>query len=291
MSLALAVLLDRPACLEPFLAALAATDEPDLTIEIAHAAPLDEGQPIGRPGVRFHHRPDLRSPLRLWGVALAAARGDAVAVLDASAPPRPGWLGAAREVSRQGRPLAYGPVLLDAPADDPAALSYLIEYAQFHPPARRDFAEVPGNNLVIRRDLLPPAERLLGQGFEKTFWIWQLAAERGIEPEPVEALEVGYRKWWPFGPYVRRRFHQGRCFAARRAATPGQPPWWLCLGFTPLLPPLRIWRIWQAARRAPALARVFWRQLWRIGLAELAWSFGEALGYASGPGSSSDRLD
>ena len=57
--------------------------------------------------------------------------------------------------------MAYGPVL---PPEEPGAgsmVGYLAEYAAFHPPLPKQPGEVPGNNVVIDRELLPAAGVLL----------------------------------------------------------------------------------------------------------------------------------
>jgi len=294
MRLSLAVAAKAPCDPRPFLDALAAErllDQDDVDVHLAHDAlwQLDGAE---RPRfLHLHHCPDVASVLRLWGVALARSHGTYVAALDVSCPPEAGWLRRALAEIELGTPLFFGPVEPGWAANDPRILGYLVEYAQFKRPFAGTLDEVPGNNVVCRRELLAPANELVERGFFKTFTVWRLARERGLSPRQVDEMAVVYRKGFGLSSYLRRRRVHGRCFAAMRHGNPGQPLKLLCLAATPLLPVLRCARIYRAVRPHGELAAAFFRHLPWVLLAETAWSFGEFLGYARGERGACAGLD
>jgi len=275
----------------PFLDAVAAEQASSgiaLETHVAH----DGGWPESvesRPGLNVHECPAGTSITRLWGVALANARSDYVAVLDIHCPPAPGWLAAAGACVAEGVPLTWGPVIPASAASGVNMLGYLAEYCQFHPPLDPALEEIPGNNLICRRDLLEEPARLRARGFEKTFTIWRLAAQ-GVPRERRESMMVTFGKpmlWWS---YVHRRALHGRCFGARRLEQKGQPSRWMCLAGSPALPLIRLWRIYRWSHRIAGLRSAFWRYLPRLAISETAWSWGELQGYAVGAGDACDRL-
>ena len=285
--LGLAVAAKGPFDPVPFLQALReepAFGGPGIEIHIAH----DDGWPAGLapplPNIRLHACAPGSPVSVLWGVALARAATDHVAVLDIQVPPAPGWLRRAEAEIAAGTPLFFGPVVPGWAMRDRRLLGYLIEYAQFQAPVPPDLGEVPGNNLVgLRRLLLEPGAEGAPQPFFKTFALWRLAREAGLAPRCLDDMAVAYRKGFAPRPYLAARIGQGRSFAARRHANPGQPPQLLCIAFTPLLPLLRVQRILHATRRDAVLRRATRRHLPFLLLAEAAWSFGEFLGYLAGP--------
>ncbi len=229
----------------------------------------------------------------LWGAAVASARhsdADYVAILDINSPPRSGWLAAMLRAIATGEDLYHGPVTADYAAGDRRIIGYLIEYAQFYPPVEPGMAEIAGNNVVIRTALAGQPERLRADGFFKT----RLLAERPPSlppPRRVDDAVVIHRKPFDTRPYIVRRCRHGRCYAADRATG-----WSLVLRLfyaasTPLLPAIRVWRIWTHARRRPAFRAAFVRHLPTIIAAETGWSAGEALGYLVGEGACRAYLD
>ena len=160
-------------------------------------------------------------------------------------------------------------------------IGYLVEYAQFKAPLPVVPGEVPGNNLVIRSDLLSTHEELENKGFFKTFLLWKLRDQSGLVPLPVQGMAVIYQKSCQLRRYTGRRYWHGRCFGATRHDNAGQPPRWACLLFSPLLPLIRVWRIWSVTGPHGQLRRAFIHFIFRIFLSELFWSMGEFTGYLS----------
>ena len=230
------------------------------------------------------------TPIRLWGHAMAHARGRHVAVLDVHDGLGANWCRgwAAAPTDR----LVCGPV-------DPGHLegcwswaAYLSEYGQFNGSLdSSQLEEVPGNNLVVPRELLPASDDLEKNGFWKTFHLERLKARLGELPLAVaNDMVVMYRRSYRLGPYLRRRVLHGRCYGGRRLEQPSAPPRLLCLAFTPLLPLLRIYRVLRRVLKKRGLRRPLVKASGPIFLGEVAWALGEAFGYARGPGDACERL-
>lgn len=257
----------------------------DVEVHIAHDRPWSPSIGVSPGNIRRHACPPGSSAFRLWGVAIARASAEYVAVLDIQMPPAAGWLARVRAEIARGTPLFFGPVECGWDPRDRRVVGYLAEYAQFASPLPAKLREVPGNNLVGRRSLLVGADDVAPGGFFKTFVIWRLMREHGIAPCRFDDMPVVYRKDFVLAPYLSTRLVQGRTFAVRRHEHPGQPARLLCIGCAPLLPLLRLRRILAAARRR---RRAVMRHLPLLLLSEAAWSLGEFLGYAGRRGSSND---
>lgn len=293
MSLTLAVAAKGDCHPQAFFDALATAgvlDIPEVEIIVAH----DETWPVqaALPGnVRMCACPQGTSILKLLGIAMAQATQAYVAALDMHCPPQPEWWARARQEIERGTPLFFGPVDPGWGGRDSRITGYLAEYVQFHSPLAADLDEVPGNNIVCRRELLEAPDRLAAEGFFKTFMIWKLAREQQLAPRMFDDMVVVYRKPFAMGYYAKRRYVHGRCFAATRFDNPGQPPRLACLVFTPALPLLRVWRIYRAVARQDTMRRAFFWQLPRLAWSEMAWSAGEFMGYAFGGRGYCERLD
>lgn len=230
------------------------------------------------------------SILKYWGLGLAAGDSEYVGVLDASCPPNEAWFRTALEQLQTGSDLFYGPVECSYELSDPRLVGYLVEYGHFAAPVPAS-GEYPGNNLVLRRAWLAPAEELAREGFFKTFMLWRLEAELSRRPACCPSLGVSYQKSFAPSAYPARRRDHGRCFAACRFEQDAQPPRWACILFTPLLGLVRSRRIHQRLRHNARLRRAFWRHSAKILLAECCWSWGEFLGYCFGDNGTCERLD
>jgi hypothetical protein len=65
---------------------------------------------------------------------------------------------------------------------------------------------------------------------------------------------------------------------------------WVCLGFAPAIPWLRIIRVLRQLRAKKTRTGWLGRAFGVIALGEIAWSMGEFLGYARGEGDACSRL-
>jgi hypothetical protein len=220
----------------------------------------------------------------LWGRAMAEARGTHVAVLDARDGPEPGWVAAWSSAPRDA--VVCGPVTPRALANLTSWAAYLSEYGQFCPPLdKRTLEEVPGNNVVFPRELLPPPEELRAHGFWKTFHLARLKSS-STPPviEPLNELAVSYERTYTSSYYLARRYAHGRCYGGSRLSEPGAPPRLVCLASTLVLPALRTFRVLRRIARKPTLLPRFVTASVPLVLGEVTWAIGEGVGYAVGAG-------
>ncbi len=222
---------------------------------------------------------------RQWRAGLDHARGRYLAILDARCPPQAGWPAAVAAAIATQQPVFFGPVICEASAADACMVGYLSEYVQFLPPIDAANREVPGNNVIFTRDLVDDAVRSLPE-FHKTFFIERVRAA-GVPVARLDAAVVRYLKHYAFGHYLRRRHAHGRQYAALRVGRFVRAR----LLLTPLLPLLRLRRLWAATRAKPAARAALLRHFAPVLLSEIAWSAGEAAGYLTRRGAAEHLLD
>jgi hypothetical protein len=228
------------------------------------------------------------SLFRLWGIAMSRANGSHVAVLDGRDAPSEGWANAWASAPRDR--IVCGPVDPDVLGSLASWACYFSEYGQFLSPLER-IDEVPGNNLVFPRSLLPPADELASHGFWKTFHLASLEKKLGALPMTIEPqMIVRFQREYSLVPYLYRRFLHGRCYGGRRLDQPGAPSRLLCLAFTPLLPALRTGRVLRRVLAKPKKPVHLLTALPGLVMGEVAWAFGEGFGYARGPSDACDRV-
>jgi hypothetical protein len=227
-----------------------------------------EHAPVSAPAGLTIHAQANASLFDLWGLAIARAQSDWVAVLHGDALPAPGWLAAMdRAIGAEGWKDGYwGPVEPRFGPSDQRMVGYLTEYCQFHRPLNPDGKEVPGSNLVLPRERIEAAK-----DFSKTRLLRQ-----GFSPRPVEDAIVLYARPYEFQAYCGRRFRHGRAYAAAR--TP-RPSLILIVPMTVALPFVRTARILRHAWRHKELRLASLRWLPEILVAETCWSAGEFAGY------------
>lgn len=231
----------------------------------------------GIPGYVHTYPMEGASLFQLWGEAAVHASAPYIALLHIHAPPAPGWIDVVLAAITDGFPAYQGPVEHSYSAGDHRIVGYLVEYAQFHRPVAAKLTEVPGNNLIFDRKAFRQADHPATQTLSKTKLVSQWRKE-GIAPRRIDAVVVHDR---PFNlaRYATRRFRHGRTYAHGRSYSWNFASRILAIGFTPFLPWLRIYRILSHARRVPALRKAARRNLLRMIIAEIAWSFGEFVAY------------
>lgn len=241
-----------------------------------------------RPNVHVRVYPRGPTLIHLWGMAMSDAVGGHVAVLDARDAPWPGWVRAWSLAPTDH--IVCGPVDPEDLGSRTSLAAYLSEYGQFQRPLPPALEELPGNNIVFPRALLPDRQSLSG-GFWKTFHIEHL--KRTLSPLPVtivEAMGVSFQRQYDLNGYLFRRFLHGRCYGGSRLLEAQAPSRAVCLAATPLLPTLRTWRVLRrTAGKTGAMSR-FMRAAVPLVLGEVAWAVGEGVGYGAGRGDACDRL-
>ena len=220
------------------------------------------------------------SIFHLWEAAIRRATGTYLAVLDARCPPTTAWFDGVRRAIADGVPAFFGPVTFRKGGNGQSIVEYLLEYGQFARPIGEGMDEVPGNNLVFRRDLLKEGD-LREHQFHKVFFVGRLK-QQGHAPVYRDNVEVIYGKRYGRLHYLRRRFAHGRTYAALRSAGQGAGyRFWRAVS-SPGLPLLRLFRIANSLRGKPSLqAALLWHPVYALA-AEIAWSLGECTGYLTG---------
>ena len=226
-------------------------------------------------GIDFALREGL-SLFQMWGVVAAQCCAPYVAILHGYAPPAPGWA-EGMFAALGSAPALCGPVEPGYLPSDPRITGYLVEYCQFHRPVAPGMPEVPGNNLVLARSLLPLREILERDGFSKT----SMLAAGELRPKWVGDALVEHRRPFALLPFCRRRFCHGRSYGAARLSQPNAPPRLALIAATALVPLIRITRIFRHGWRHPPLRAAVVHRLPSILLAEVCWSAGELAGYVT----------
>ena len=219
----------------------------DQRLEIIVAGPEDLLTSLrgSLPGAIFVSLPRDTPIAVIRSAALRAATGQYVATITPTTRVQPGWLATVREALLE-HPVVGGAV---EPAGTgwgaQAWAGFWCEYGHYLPPVRGGLVrDLSGNNIAFHRDVLEAtgAVRDGAEGFWKATTLRRLrASDVPLWMEP--ALVVGQEWRWAFGPFLRRRFHHGRCYAASRAADEPERRW-LLVAAAPLLPALFLARLY-----------------------------------------------
>jgi len=94
---------------------------------------------------------------------------------------------------------------------------FFCDYAQFLPPfTAAQTCDLPGNNVIFKRDCLAISPELDQQGFWKTFYCKQLYAD-GKTMHNQPDITVYYNRRLSIDQIAIRRYNHGRCFGGMRA--------------------------------------------------------------------------
>lgn len=244
----------------------------------------------GKPDWIKAHRCRHGSVFEKWGKAMLQCKGDNIAVMSPYLIPADGWLEAMLAALDEGDRAYVGPVEEKYGRRDPGIIGYLVEYGHFHRTVSDSHGEIPGTNLVIRLDQLPPRHSLANEGFFKTPLLQAWTAE-GYVPRFVKTAVVYHRRPFEVLSYRARRYWHGRSYGAAQRIGKTGPAILLSIAKCPLLPLVRVWRIGVRTRHVAKLRRAFRYHFLAILEAEVAWSAGEFAGYVWGEGGSRDMLD
>ncbi len=278
------------------LTALQAQQGIDLTEIVVADSSSDSSVDVIRtrfPHVRLLHYSDPLTIPQLRGAAIAASRGEIIAIIDPHCIVPRGWLENLLEAhARRGEPAIGGPVELADGHDHTlvAWATYFCEYVAFMPPLEAGpSAELTGNNISYKRQALGETGTFARTGFWKTFVNRRLQAN-GHQLWTAPSLEVKLRKPIPFVEFFLSRYHHGRCYAAMRAAEASHGERWYHALTAPLLPFVALVRqaqsVWPKRRKRAEFVLAVPLLLLLHG----SWAWGELWGYLRGPGRSCARL-
>jgi len=227
--------------------------------------------------------PELRS------AGIRRARGAIVAVLGDHYEVDPRWASAVLASHRRHPRAAIGGAVENASGDrlvDRAA--YLCEYHPFMPPfAEHASATLPGPNASYDRDVL---ERECRDLLERGAWDHVLHARlaaRGVRSWMDPSIVASYTKRLTAAEFLTQRYRFGRAYGAASAATAPLGRRLLRAAAAPAIVVLQLWRTTGRAIADPR-TRPWALPCWPLfALSAVAWSAGEAMGYAFGDGGAS----
>jgi hypothetical protein len=233
-----------------------------------------------------------RSVPQLRGQGLRLARGEVVAITEDHVVAPPEWAAAILDAHARHPSAAAigGPVDNHRTGSALDWASFLCEYSEFLPPVAAGVsAAIPGMNTSYKRRAIEACGDLFYAGVWETFLHARLL-ELGEELRAEPALLLQHNKSFGWGEFLSQRYYLARSFAGMRVASGGVLRRAAYALASPALFPLLLWRI---ARRA--LAKGYGAELRRAAPALLtfilAWTAGEAVGYALGEGDASAKVE
>lgn len=228
----------------------------------------------------LHVRSDTLIPY-LWAEGIRSASGDWVALTTAQCVPAADWVQRLLTVDRTGRVAVGGALTNDCAASGLNWAIYFLRYSAFMPQETAGIRdEIAADNALYDRAAILRYPDLLACGFwEPSFHAQFRATGEVLEFDP--GLLVEHRGLVSGPAFALQRFAHGREYGRVRAA--GESAWrkLALLAVSPLIPLLLFGRI---------QARVGYNRSYPGKLAKatpwlfifiLAWSLGEALGYAT----------
>ena len=225
--------------------------------------------------------------------ALERASGRYIAVTEDHCVPSPHWLEAMAQAFARASAgtVAVGGCVENGVAD--TALhwaTFLCEYAGIaRPVAEGSVDRLPGMNVAYEAAALRAFDRrVLAAGF------WELCVHptlraSGRTLHSSNAIALKHCKGFTFRLFTRQRYVYSRHFAGTRFAAGTRR--WLALAATPLLPPLVLYRICRESMRRESLRAALPRAFPFLAIFALVWAWGEAVGYALGPGASLAEIE
>jgi hypothetical protein len=218
---------------------------------------------------------------RRRSAALAAARGDIVAILEDRGLPRPDWARTAVRLHRE--PWAViGGAIEPAPCRLIDWALYVCDYSRYALPFDHGPVDwVSDVNVTYKRSALDSTRALWQDRFHEPAVHWELQ-RRGESLVLAPDLVVDHhREVRPLGRLLAERFHWGRLFGYIRAR---EFPWsrrLVLVVAAPLIPFLLLARHFSVHRRRGDAAR-FARAIPILGLFLATWTLGEAWGTLTG---------
>ena len=261
-----------------------------VTLTVARAGTPPPDAALGWPHARWIACDAGASLPALYGRALGETAGKWIAFLDSDCPVSEGWLKAALTLCERSEIIFGGAVEPGRLRLRSAWAAYFCDYGVFLlplPPATA--SSVAGNNLLLRRSALNQAPAYAAPQFWKTLFVHSLATQ-GVRSLNAPELVVRYEKNLSGRVWLRRRFDNGRCFAAMRLAHASRGQRLARVLTTPLVPLILFVRllrdIWPGGRyRSELVAALPWIV---SGLA--AWAAGECAGLILGAGTTCERV-
>ena len=215
----------------------------------------------------------------LSALGFERADGSIVAFTDSTTVPLSGWRRALIDAFADDHVrVAGGPVLPAVPLDRRSRAAFIVEYAPHATaPFRNAAGDLSANNIAYRSDVL--------RGFEGgSLWkteVNQRLLRAGVKLVVVPGMRVAVTSHHDCRWLVVDRFGAGRLYGSQAARRAGPATRGLRVAASVPLPFLLLARAVRPARRIPELRTALLVALPDVLLASLAWSAGEAVGWAT----------
>lgn len=216
-----------------------------------------------------------------------AATAPLVVLTESHSFPQPEWAQALID-AHEGDWAAVGPALANGnPEKSLSWAALLIAYGRWSPWARGgEIDDLPGHNSCYRRDLLAGYGERLPELMEMESRLHGELRERGLKLYFEPAARTDHVNVSRLQSFIAVRFHSGRLFGAARAEGWGPVKRLVYTLAAPLIPVVRMRRFVADLRSPGAPPDLLPRIVPALLLGLALSSFGEAMGYAFGPGNS-----
>ena len=238
-------------------------------------------------GCRVERPGSFESEGEAKAAGVEAAGAPLVAFLEDHSYPDAGWAGALMARHGTGDDIAaVGPVMRNAnPSGSVSWGCFLIYYGQWMTlPPGGEVDHLPANQSCYKRDVLMEYGPRLAEMLQaESVLQWDLAAEgrRIIQDPGARVYHLNYSR---LGPMICEYFHSSRVFAANRSAGWGAARRIIYTLGSPLLPLIRLRRVFGEAGRAGLGAGLMIRALGPTVMNLTAGAAGEMIGYSCGQG-------
>lgn len=234
---------------------------------------------------------ERKSVPQLRAVGMLAAKGDIIAITEDHCIPDENWFRSLIDAHQRFPELTIGGAVDNAATERPLDWAvYVCEYLNFASPVTAGFVhDLPGPNVSYKRAAIDLIRPMLNDGYWENF-IHNHLESNGHPLRSEPSVRVWHKKHFTWGAFLSERFHYGRWFAGTRNSFVSPSRRMFYLIFSPLLPPLIVRRLMRRAQLRPALMPQFRKSLPYILVFTVAWTLGEFVGYAAGPGNSVYQL-
>ncbi len=170
--------------------------------------------------------------------------------------------------------------------------TFFCEYSYFLASVKEGITPIlPGMNIAYHHAAFENLDAgLLTSGFWETT-LHPVLIDKGLKLYSTNKIRLYHCKKFSFALFAKQRFLYSRYYAGRRFSHMQIVKRILACGATLLLPPLLLYRSSMQIRSKKRLQGEFWSAVPILIVFYTIWAFGEAVGYARGPGTALARIE
>jgi len=236
--------------------------------------------------------PNLRSIGQGKAAGVKAARAPLVVFSENHCRVKPDWAKALIETHGRREFAVVGPVVFNANPN--SAVSWAC-FLPFYGPwmghrSGKNMNHLPGNQSCYRREILLAYGQDLADALEaESLLHWDLV-DKGYQLRLEPKVAVGHINPTRLCSLMEEHYHGSRIFAYLRARHQSAFRRFVYTAGSPLIPLIRIHRIFQETREARLNIRILWKAIVPTTINLCTGAIGEMAGYAFGVGESRQRL-